>query len=100
MEAVLGVALLVIGGLAALFFKNKQDRKKQVKQRVDDAARTEEEGEIDATLRFKDRMDKAREAIDKDIADRPRTDDIAADLADRVKRSRRRRRSRRQRSGS
>jgi len=101
MDALLPILLLVAGVLAGLFLRDKQAKKKEVKAKVEEAQKVEQEGEIDATLKFKDRVKAAQDAVDAAIAARPVTGDAAADLADRIERRRvRRERRARQRKGS
>lgn len=80
--------LAAIGG--GLFMKGKKKRD-DVKRHVDDAADSEREGRINATLEYERRVKEAKEAVDAAINARPVTDDPAADLADRIERRRKRR---------
>jgi hypothetical protein len=100
MEAYITIILVVLAGVAGFLLKDKAAKRDEVKQKVKDAAVADEEGAINASLEFAERVKAAEEAVDAAIDARPVTGDPAADLADRIGRSRRQRRARRQRASS
>lgn len=98
MDTLLPILLLAAGVIAGLFLRDRQAKKKEVKEKVAGAADKEKEGVIDATLEFRERVKRAEKAVDDAIASRPDIDNPADRLADRIERSRRQRRQRRKRT--
>jgi len=89
MEGYIPVILMILAAIGGALFMRDKNKREAVKQKVEDAAASETEGAIDATLKFAERVKEAEEAVDAAIDARPVTDDPAADLADRLSRRRR-----------
>lgn len=87
---VIGIALF----LAGMFFKDKFQKRQQVRDTVDAAAQDEQAGAASATQARDERIANAERKIQDEIDSRPVTDDPVADLADRIRRRKRRRRQR------